>query len=177
MHNATELRLYSLDYNNLLTYGMAALFVVGNIIVPQLVHLLPQGGVTWLPIYLFTLIGAYKYGWKVGLLTAIASPLVNSWFFGMPGASALPAILMKSVLLAFLAALAAARFRKASLWMLAAVVLAYQALGTLGEWIIAGDFSLAVRDFRIGFPGMLLQIAGGWCVINHSALMARSRQS
>ena len=50
--------------------------------------------------------------------------------------------------------------------MLAVVVLAYQAVGTLGEWAMAGDFFTAAQDFRIGLPGMLLQIFGGWIVIN-----------
>ena len=71
-------KLYSLDYSNARTYLMAALFIAGNMALPQLFHLIPQGGITWLPIYFFTLIGAYKFGWKVGLLTAILSPIINS---------------------------------------------------------------------------------------------------
>ena len=66
-------KLYSLDYSNARTYLMAALFIAGNMALPQLFHLIPQGGITWLPIYFFTLIGAYKFGWKVGLLTAVFS--------------------------------------------------------------------------------------------------------
>ena len=58
-------KLYSLDYSNARTYLMAALFIAGNMALPQLFHLIPQGGITWLPIYFFTLIGAYKFGWKV----------------------------------------------------------------------------------------------------------------
>ncbi len=119
-----------------------------------------------MPIYFFTLVGAYKYGWRVGLLTAIASPLINSFIFGMPAAQALPAIMLKSALLAVIAGYAAKRFNKASIGILIAVVLGYQAIGTLGEWIIKGDFILACQDFRIGIPGMLLQILGGWIVIN-----------
>lgn len=121
----TTVKLYSLEYDNVRTYLATSLFVLGNIIVPQLFHLIPQGGITWLPIYFFTLIGAYKYGWRVGLLTAIASPLINSLLFGMPAVSGLPAILLKSVLLAVLAGIVATRFKKASLWMLLIVVLAY----------------------------------------------------
>ena len=77
-------KLYSLDYSNARTYLMAALFIAGNMALPQLFHLIPQGGITWLPIYFFTLIGAYKFGWKVGLLTAVLSPIINSLLFGMP---------------------------------------------------------------------------------------------
>ena len=118
------------------------------------------------PIYFFTLIGAYKYGWRVGLLTAIVSPLANAWLFGMPAVAVLPAILLKSCLLAGMAGWAASRFRKASLWMLAGVVLGYQTAGTLGEWAMLGDFHAAVQDVRLGLPGMLLQVFGGWLFIN-----------
>ena len=80
----TTVKFYSLNYNDVKTYWAALLFIVGNILFPQLFHLMPQGGIIWLPIYFFTLIGAYKYGWKVGLLTAILSPIINSLFFDMP---------------------------------------------------------------------------------------------
>ncbi len=163
----TTLKLYSLEYKEAKTYLTASLFILGNVIVPQLFHLIPQGGVIWLPIYFFTLVGAYKYGWRVGLLTALASPMVNSLLFGMPPVAGLPAILLKSFLLAAFAGMAAARFKKASLWMLLSVVLAYQVIGTLGEWIMKGDFFLALQDFRIGVPGMLVQVFGGWLFINH----------
>lgn len=162
----TSLKLYSLNYGQIKTYQVAGLFLLGNIVLPQLAHLLPQGGITWLPIYFFTLVGAYKYGWKAGLLTALLSPLANSALFGMPAAAALPVILVKSVLLALAAGYAASRFRKASLWMLAAVVLGYQIAGSLFEWGYTGSFAAAVQDFRIGLPGMLLQLFGGWFVIN-----------
>ena len=45
-------------------------------------------------------------------------------------------------------------------------MLAYQTVGTLGEWALAGDFLAAAQDFRLGLPGMLLQITGGWALIN-----------
>ena len=163
----TTVKLYSLDYSNAKTYLAALLFVFGNIALPQAFYLVPQGGITWLPIYFFTLIGAYKYGWKVGLLTAVASPLVNSLFFGMPPAAALPAILLKSALLAGAAGVAASRFQRVSIGLLLAVVMAYQVIGTLGEWAMGDSFYDAVQDFRIGLPGMALQIVGGYLFINY----------
>ncbi|MDE5901309.1 MAG: ECF transporter S component [Muribaculaceae bacterium] len=162
----TTSQLYSLKYNDIRTYITATLFIAGNIILPQLFHLIPQGGVTWLPIYFFTLIGAYKYGWRMGLITAIASPLVNSWLFGMPAPAVLPAILLKSILLAMLAGIAASKYEKASLKLLIAVVAGYQTAGTIGEWILTNDLRLALQDLRIGLPGMALQVFGGWCAIN-----------
>lgn len=161
----TTVKLYSYRFADVRTYLFAALFVAGNIVPPQLCHLLPQGGMILLPIYFFTLIGAYKYGWKVGLLTAVASPLVNSALFGMPAVAVLPALLLKSVLLAVAAGFVAQRFNRVSLPLLLLVVLFYQVFGTLGEWLMTGDFMLAVQDFRLGLPGMAIQLFGGYAVL------------
>lgn len=160
-------KLYSLDYRDVKTYLTALLFVAGNMILPQIFHLVPQGGITWLPIYFFTLVAAYKYGWKVGLLTGVLSPVINSLFFGMPAFGLLPVILLKSVLLATAAGFAAYRFQRVSLLVLLGVVLFYQVLGTLGEWMIEGSFFVAVQDFRIGLPGMALQVIGGYLFVKH----------
>lgn len=164
---AASVKLYSLSYSEVRTYLAAVLFVLGNIALPQLAHLVPQGGLTWLPIYFFTLVGAYKYGWRVGLLTAVLSPVVNSLLFGMPAAAVLPAILFKSVLLALAAGFVAQRFRKVSVALLLGVVLFYQVVGTLGEWAMCGSLSLASQDFRIGIPGMALQVLGGYLFIRY----------
>lgn len=76
-------KFYSLNYTNVNTYLFAFVFIVGNVVLPQLCHLVHWGGPAMLPIYFFTLIGAYKYGFKVGMLTAVLSPLANSILFGM----------------------------------------------------------------------------------------------
>ena len=146
----TAVKLYSLGYSDIKTYMVAALFIAGNIVLPQLCHLIPQGGMILLPIYFFTLIAAYKFGWKAGLLTAVLSPVVNSLCFGMPALALLPVILVKSSLLAVFAALAASRFQKVSLLLLAAVVVAYQLVGGVAEWAITGSLDVALQDFRLG---------------------------
>ena len=163
----TTVKLYSLDYSNVKTYWAASLVIIGNILFPKLFHLIPQGGITWLPIYFFTLIGAYKYGWKVGLLTAVLSPAINSLLFSMPAPATLPVILLKSVLLAIAAGWTAQHFRRISVIMLIGVVFAYQVAGTLGEWIYIGNFYNAIQDFRIGIPGMCLQVFGGYLFIKY----------
>ncbi len=158
-------KLYSLNYTSATTYLFALLFIVGNIALPQLCHLVHLGGPTMLPIYFFTLVGAYKYGLKVGVLTAVLSPLVNSALFGMPAVAVLPAILAKSVLLAVAAGYMARRFHRITIPALLGVVLAYQVAGTLIEWALVGNFYLAAQDFRIGIPGMLLQVFGGYALL------------
>lgn len=161
----TTVKLYSLNFRQAKTYWFTLLFVAGNLVLPQLCHLVPQGGLILLPIYFFTLIAAYKFGIRVGLLTAVLSPLVNSALFGMPAVAVLPAILIKSVALAVAAAAAARYLKNVSLLAMVAVVLAYQIIGTLFEWALTGSFLTAMQDFRLGVPGMLLQIVAGYALL------------
>ena len=154
-----------MSYRDIRAYTMAALFVAGNIVLPQLCHLVPQGGLVWLPIYFFTLVAAYKFGLTAGLLTAIASPVVNSLLFGMPAASMLPIILTKSVLLAVAAAFIASRVRGVALWAVALAVVAYQGIGMMAEWGMTGSLTAALQDIRLGWPGMLVQVFGGFAII------------
>ena len=163
----SSVRLYQYGYNETKTYLLAVVFVVGNVVMPQLFHTIPQGGMIWLPIYFFTLIGAFKYGWKVGLMTAVASPIVNHLLFGMPMLAVLPAILTKSVLLAIGAGFIAHRYQKVSLLAMAGVVAFYQLFGSLAEWAITGSLAAALQDVRLGFPGMLLQVVGGYLFIKY----------
>ena len=163
----TSIKLYSLKYNEAKTYIAASLFILGNIALPQLCHLVPQGGMIMLPIYFFTLVGAYKYGWKVGLLTALLSPLFNHLLFGMPAAAVLVPILVKSTILAVAAGYMASHFGKVSIALLTAVVATYQVAGSLFEWAYTGSIEAALQDLRLGVPGMLTQIVGGYLVIKY----------
>ena len=163
--NQSTTKIYSLGYAEMRAWLTAAVFVVGNLLLPQLCHLIPQGGLILLPIYFFTLIAAYKFGPFVGVLTAVASPLLNSALFGMPVPALLPVILIKSVVLALAASFIASRTQKVSLLSVTLAVAAYQIIGSLAEWAITGSLAAALQDVRMGWPGILLQIFGGWAVL------------
>ena len=163
----TSVKFYSLAARQTKTYLTAAAFIAGNIVLPQLCHLIPDGGRILLPIYLFTLLGAYKYGWRVGLLTALLSPALNALLFGMPASAALPAIMFKSVAAALAASMAASYTGKITLWTMTAVVAVYQAAGTVFEWAWTGSFAGAVQDFRMGLAGMAVQIVGVWALLRY----------
>ena len=78
----TTLKLYALNYTEWKTYFWAILFVTCNMVLPQLFHLIPQGGIIFAPLSFVILAGAYKFGWKTGLLAAVLSPVVNHFVFG-----------------------------------------------------------------------------------------------
>ena len=168
MKSSTQnVALYQLSYSQLKTYLLASLFIVGNIALPQLCHLMPNGGLIFLPIYFFTLVAAYKYGLIVGLTTAVLSPLVNSALFGMPPAAALPIILIKSVTLAVAAAFIAKKTNKVILLTVALAVITYQLIGSLAEWAMTGSIDKASQDIILGWPGCLIQIIGGFLVLRY----------
>lgn len=154
----------TLTYRETSTYLFSFLFVAGNIVLPLLCHLLPQGGLIWLPIYFFTLVAAYRFGITAGLLTALLSPVANHILFGMPPAAMLPVILIKSALLATVAALIANRVKKVKLLPVACAVLTAQIIGSFLEWGITGSSTAAVQDLSLGLPGILLQMLGGYWV-------------
>ena len=163
----TSIKLYALNFTQAKTYIVAALFILGNIALPQLCHLVPQGGMILLPIYFFTLIGAYKYGWRVGFMTAVLSPIINHLLFGMPAAAVLAPILVKSTILALTAGYVAQNFQKTTITLLALIVFIYQIAGGLFEWAWTGSLAAALQDFRLGLAGMALQIFGGYAFIKY----------
>lgn len=162
-----EIRIYNCKFDELKTYFLVTLFVMGNVALPQLCHLIPNGGKILLPIYFFTFVASYKYGFKVGVMTAILSPIINSLLFGMPLLNLLPAILTKSIFLALAASFVANKTQKISLLNLLMIVMIYQIVGTLAEWAMTSSFYIAIQDFRLGVPGMIIQILGVYFILTH----------
>lgn len=160
-------KLYSLAVNRWDTYAIAAAFTLGAILLPQLCHTIPGGGLRWLPIYFFTLVVGYKYGVVPALVTAIAAPLLNSALFDMPSEAMLPVILLKGSVLAVLAAMIAKAVGRVTIWAVLLAVLGYQFIGGLGEWAVTGSWQMALTDWTIGWPGMLLQWIGGWTLLRY----------
>ena len=119
-------------------------------------------------LFIILLILLFFGGKKIPELMKGLGKGVRSFKEGMKEVEAvLPAILLKSILLATGAGFVAGYFKKVSLGLLVLIVAFYQIFGTLGEWMMQGDFYLAIQDFRIGIPGMLLQIIGGYLFITH----------
>lgn len=144
-----------LTLSNLRTYLFALLFTAGNVVLPQLCHLVPQGGLLFQPIYLFTIVAACRWGWRVALLTAFVSPLINTFLFAMPSVAMLPVVLLKSVVFALGVSWALmGNVRKPMLTAVLFIVGA-QFLGALAEWLLLSS----ATTLWFCLPGLALQIA------------------
>ena len=158
-------RLYTLNYDEAKTYLWAVIFVACNLILPQVFHLIPQGGIIFAPLSLVILVGAYKFGWKTGLLAALASPLVNHLITGQPATAVMPVMTLKLVALALIAGFTAQYFKRVTLPLLIGVVLVALVIGGLGELALTGAIAATIQDFTIGWPGLLLQVFGTWLIL------------
>ena len=141
------------------------MFIACNIVLPQLFHLIPQGGIIFSPLSLVIMAGAYKLGWRAALLAAVASPIVNHTLFGMPAADVMTLMAVKLSLLAVIAGLAAQYFKSVSLPILVGVVLTVKAFEFLAEFLLTGNVTATVADFTIGWPGLLLQVLGTYAIL------------
>jgi len=144
-----------LKLSNLRTYLFALLFTAGNVVLPQLCHLVPQGGLLFQPIYLFTIVAACRWGWRVALLTAFVSPLINTFLFAMPSVAMLPVVLLKSVVFAL--GVSWSLMGKVRKPLLTAVlfIVGAQLLGALAEWLLLSS----ATTLWFCLPGLALQIA------------------
>ena len=156
--------MFALAFNEVRTYFWAVVFILSNLVLPQVCHLIPQGGVMLAPLSFVIMAGAYHFGWKPALLAAALSPLVNHYATGLPAWGVLQVMTIKLIILALVAGLAAQHFRKATLPILAGVVMAAEVLGGLGELALTGGIAATIADFTIGWPGILLQIAGTYFI-------------
>ena len=152
--------MYSLAFNETRTYLWSAVFVLSNLLLPQVCHLIPQGGIVLAPLSFVIMAGTYHFGWKPALLAAVLSPLVNHYATGMPAWGVLQVMTVKLIILALVAGLAAQHFRKATLPILAGVVVVAEVLGGLGELALTGGIAATIADFTIGWLGLILQILG-----------------
>lgn len=147
-------RAAALTLDNWRTYLFATLFTAGNIALPQLCHLVPQGGLLFQPIYIFTVIAACRWGWRVALLTALVSPLLNTLWFSMPSVAMLPVVLLKSVVLALGVSWAMMSKVRKPLLVAVLFIIGAQLLGAVAEWALLSS----ATTLWLCLPGVALQV-------------------
>ena len=146
-------------------YVFAAALTAGNVAAPMAVHSIPRGGLIFLPIFFFTLIAAYRFGFAAGALTGLASPLLNNALTGMPPAAELFTVLAQSIVLAAIAAFLAARTVRVQVWPLLLAAVAMQLAGFVIDLARGGTVASGLDVLRLGIPGVALMVVGGYAVL------------
>ena len=145
-------------------YLATAALVAGNVVLPALVHGIPNGGRILLPIFFFTLIAGWRFGLVAALLTAVLSPLANHILTGMPPTPMLTGIIAQSAALGLVAWVVASHTTRTTLPLVALVVVLHQALLALPA-LSHGGLMATLGALQLRSPGLLLQILGGFAVL------------
>jgi len=147
------------------TYFLSLILAMGSVALPYALHHFYMAGQILLPIYFFVLIGAYKFGWKVGIITAISSVFISFALTGMPMLAILPSVIIKGVLLALAAGFFAVRSNKLSLLNMLLIVLSYELIGSLIVYLLTHNLALSAADLVMGYPGLILEVIGGYILL------------
>jgi hypothetical protein len=147
------------------TYFLSSALIIGSVLLPHAFHQFHLAGQVFLPIYFFVLIGAYKFGYKVGVITGIFSPLISFFLTGMPMLMILPFVIVKGIILGLIAGFFVTKFRKLSMLSLFLVVISYQSIGFLIVYLFTHNLNLSTTDLILGYPGLILQVVGGYTLL------------
>lgn len=155
----------ALGLRDLRLYAFVAVFTVGNLVAPMAVHSIPQGGLIFLPIFFFTLVAGYRFGFTAGALTGLASPLLNHALTGMPPAEMLVSVLAKSLLIAAIAAVLASKSGRLNPWLLLLAAASMQLVGFGLDLALGGSLAAGLDTLRLGIPGVAIMGFGGYAVL------------
>ena len=139
------------------TYLKATLFVIISVIIPFMMHYFSLGSIVLLPLLFITFFAAFRFGWAVGLLTAIASPLVSNVISGMPPGVMLYIVLAQCVIIASLVGVFAKNTYRLSSFQVLAIIAAYQFIAFVIQSLLF-NATIAFDAIVVSLPGMLLQL-------------------
>jgi len=163
--SAPPIRSAPLAWTEARFYLFTALFAAGNLLVPLAVHSVPNAGAIFLPLFFFTLVAGWQFGFAAGLVVALASPLLNYGLVGMPVAAMLPLVLTKSVVLALSAAGLARVFKTVHLPGLGLSVVAMQGAGFVVERLMGLPVEKSLNLLTMAIPGMVILVVGGYVAL------------
>lgn len=148
------------SFKDLRLFALASIFTVANVLTPIIIHrFIPAGGQMFLPLYFFSLLAGLMYGWRVGVVTGLASPVLSFLLTGMPPVMILGFVLLKSSILGFSSGIFSKRLTKFWPYLPAVFAVALtQAIGIVAIMAFTNKSGLALSDILTGYPGLILQI-------------------
>lgn len=162
-----------LNYTEIRTYIFASAFILLNVAVPWVFHQFHLAGPTFLPMHIFVLVAGLLFGWRLGLMVGLLTPLTSYAISGMPGLQVLPQIAVELSTYGLIAGILRERFNLRVIWALLGAMIAGRLallLGVLVIYLIAGKvyspLGLEANPFfafwsaiKQGGPGIVIQLA------------------
>jgi hypothetical protein len=136
------------------------IFTVLSVALPSFCHQFNLAGQAFLPMHFFVLMAGLLFGWRVGLMTGLLTPLVSFATSGLPIASILPAVTLEVMAYGFFAGLL--REKKMDLWLAFILALVFgKTVLFFSAWILmpVNPASYLYTAIKTGLTGILLQLA------------------
>jgi len=162
----------TLKWSDVRTYIFICCFVTLGVLVPWILHHFYLAGPTFLPMPYLILMAGLLFGWRVGLITGLFTPLASYTISGMPVVSVLPQIVVELSTYGLIAGLLRDKLNLRVLWsLLGAMVVGRLALLMAGwiTFIVSGQSYSPVSVetgplqalwavIKQGWPGILIQL-------------------
>lgn len=159
MDNLKTLTLPIIRTNALQLVIFSVIFVALALALPLLAHQFNLAGPTYLPMHLFVFVGALLFGWRLGLVVGLLSPLANYFVSGMPLLAMIPPITLELGTYGLAAGLL--RGKEVNLWLALIVAMIAGRLALLAGIAIFNEtpaWSGMIRAVKLGWPGILIQL-------------------
>lgn len=147
---------------------MTALCVALGVVLPQLLHAVPNAGSVLLPMHIPVLLCGLTCGWAYGLGCGLLTPLLSHLITGMPPAALLPAMVCELAAYGLISGLAAKflhtgkRAPDIYIQLISAMLIGRGVYGAANALIFrAGAYSMEVfltAAFVTALPGIVIQL-------------------
>ncbi len=161
-----------LKVTDIRSYALIAVFVLLNVVTPWAFHQFHLAGATYLPMHVFVLIAGLAFGWQVGLIVGLLTPLASYAVSGMPVLRILPQLVVELSAYGLLAGVLREKFSLRVIWSLLGALIGGRLtllLAVLVIYLVSGQtyspLGLETNPFfsvwsaiKQGWPGILMQL-------------------
>ncbi len=167
-----------LKYTDIRSYAFTVTFISLAVATPWVFHQFHLAGPTFLPMHIFVLVAGLLFGWRVGLMVGLFTPLASYAISGMPVIMILPQIVVEISVYGVVAGILGEKFNLRVIWSLIGAMLAgrlalllivsilclggaiYSPLGLYaGRGAEANPLAVLWSVIVLGWPGIAIQLA------------------
>lgn len=161
-----------LKYTDIRSYTFTVTFIALAVATPWIFHQFHLAGPTFLPMHIFVLVAGLLFGWRMGLMVGLFTPLASYAISGMPIIKILPQIVVEISVYGLAAGILREKFSLRVIWSLIGAMiagrLALLSTVVIIQFVSGGIYSplgleanpLAVlwSAIALGCPGIVIQL-------------------
>lgn len=162
----------TLKWGDVRTYIFICCFITLGVLMPWILHHFHLAGPTFLPMPYLALMAGLLFGWRVGLITGLFTPLASYTISGMPVVSVLPQIVVELSTYGLIAGLLREKLNLHVLWSLLGAMVGGRLALLMAGWIAfivigqsyspigveTGHLQALWAVIKQGWPGILIQL-------------------